>query len=92
MENSKLIKKRSVLVSTFVLGVCIFLTDNVLMEDSTDGSGAVRVLMKILSLENEDSRDNIAQTSKETLVMLYTIDRSRCTRDDYSVADCTRYQ
>ena len=46
-----------------------------LMEDSpTDGSGApIRVLMEDGHLlENEDSRDNIAQTSKETLVMLYT--------------------
>ena len=63
--------------STFVPTIIIpsFPTDNVLMEDSpTDGSGApIRVLMEDGHLlENEDSRDNIAQTSKETLVMLYT--------------------
>ena len=63
--------------STFVPTIIIpsFPTDNVLMEDSpTDGSGeSIRVLMEDGHLlENEDSRDNIAQTSKETLVMLYT--------------------
>ena len=63
--------------STFVPTIIIpsFPTDNVLMEDSpTDGSGApIRVLMEDGHLlENEDSRDNIAQTSKETIVMLYT--------------------
>ena len=63
--------------STFVPTIIIpsFPTDNVLMEDSpTDGSGAsIRVLLEDGHLlENEDSRDNIAQTSKETLVMLYT--------------------
>jgi len=63
--------------TTFVPTIIIpsFPTDNVLMEDSpTDGSGAsIRVLLEDGHLlENEDSRDNIAQTSKETLVMLYT--------------------
>ena len=63
--------------STFVPTIIIpsFPTDNVLMEDSpTDGSGSpIRVLMEDGHLlENEDSRDNIAQTSKETIVMLYT--------------------
>lgn len=63
--------------STFVPTIIIpsFPTDNVLMEDSpTDGSGAsIRVLLEDGHLlENEDSRDNIAQTSKETIVMLYT--------------------
>ena len=63
--------------TTFVPTIIIpsYPTDNVLMEDSpTDGSGAkIRVLLEDNSLlENEDSRDNIAQTSKETIVMLYT--------------------
>jgi len=63
--------------TTFVPTIIIpsFPTNNVLMEDSpTDGSGAsIRVLLEDGHLlENEDSRDNIAQTSKETIVMLYT--------------------
>ena len=63
--------------STFVPTIIIpsFPTDNVLMEDSpTDGSGeSIRVLLEDGHLlENEDSRDNVATTSKETIMMLYT--------------------
>ena len=62
--------------STFVPTIIIpsFPTDNVLMEDSpTDGSGTNQSINRRCHLlENEDSRDNIAQTSKETIIMLYT--------------------
>ena len=46
------------------------------MEDSpTDGSAAIiRVLLEDGHLlENEDSRDNVATTSKETVWMLHTL-------------------
>ena len=69
--------KMGIVSSTFVPTIIIpsFPTDNVLMEDSpTDGSGeSIRVLLEDGHLlENEDSRDNVATTSKETIMMLYT--------------------
>ena len=73
-ENNKM----GVVSSTFVPTIIIpsFPTDNVLMEDSpTDGSAAIiRVLLEDGHLlENEDSRDNVATTSKETVWMLHTL-------------------
>ena len=69
--------RMGIVSSTFVPTIIIpsFPTDNVLMEDSpTDGSGeSIRVLLEDGHLlENEDSRDNVATTSKETIMMLYT--------------------
>ena len=69
--------RMGIVSSTFVPTIIIpsFPTDNVLMEDSpTDGSGeSIRVLLEDGHLlENEDSSDNVATTSKETIMMWYT--------------------
>jgi hypothetical protein len=66
--------KLGILSTKFVPTIIItaFPTNNVLLEESTRDIEHRLLLEDDHLLENEDSRDNIAQTSKETVLMLWT--------------------
>ena len=78
MADSKLIEESlemGIVSSTFVLTIIIKCFNRQCVNGrfiATDGSGHVRVLMEDGHLLENEFRDNIAQTSKETIVMLYT--------------------
>ena len=72
-----------IISTTFVPTIVIpsFPTDNVLLEESTRDS-SVRVLLETGALlENEESRDNVATTSQEKIVLLLT------TKDEVDAQD-----